>query len=427
MPVRKKSWVPFRLRLLLALICAAGAGVYLTYSGIARNAAPFISGEAGDRLFSRLSLSASLIESEVNSGIEKTRLTAARLGLREILARAKEAGPSQADQAGLQSRLQDAAGTSPSIAAIDLMDSRGKGVAAIPGGNIGRDFSASPDFKAGLKGVYVSAPRGGRGAMEYDITVPVHAPDNKPGQPPIGALRFRLKSSSLPWETPDGGHIVVSLGRRQGNVLKITGGAGGDREISLKAPEAAPFLPALEGKEGFATLGTDEDKAIYAYRRLAAPDWVMTAGIPYSEASGRGAGMLKKARLNAALAFALLAITAFFVINVIIYPLTETARSAAVLLEDCGRPRPESDSKPQPELIDEALEAASERIRAGAYRGAELENETETLREEDADLKYQNAELAKLNKYLSERETRISELKREIAALKEKFGAGTRE
>lgn len=426
MPVRKRSWVPFRLRLLLALICAAGAGVYLTYSGIARNAAPFISAEAGDRLFSRLSLSASLIESEVNSGIEKTRLTAARVGLREILART-EGGLSQSDQTGLQSRLQDAAGTSPSITAIELMDSRGKAVAAVPRRNIGRDLSGSPDFRAGMEGVYVSAPRGGRGAMEYDITVPVHAPDNKPGQAPLGALRFRLKSSSLPWETADGGNVVVSLGRRQGNTLKITGGAGGDREISLKSPEAAPFLPALEGKEGFTALGTDANKAIYAYRRLASPDWVMTAGIPYAEASGRGASMLRKARLNAALAFALLAITAFFIINVIIYPLTETARAAAVLLEDCGKPRPESDDKPQPELIDEALQAASERIRAGAYRGAELENETETLREEDADLKYQNAELAKLNEYLLERETKISELKKEIAALKEKFGAGARE
>ncbi|OGR61952.1 MAG: hypothetical protein A2X31_07205 [Elusimicrobia bacterium GWB2_63_22] len=427
MPVRKKCWVPFRLRLLLALICAAGAGVYLTYSGIVRNAAPFISGEAGDRLFSRLSMSASLIESAVNSGIEKTRLTAARVGLRELLARTKEGALSQEDQSALLSRLQDAAGTSPSITAIDLMDSRGKAVAAIPPGNTGRNLSGTSDFRAGMEGVYVSAPRGGRAAMEYDITVPVRAPDSKPDQAPIGALRFRLTSTSLPWETADAGQIVVSLGRRQGNALKITGGAGGDREISLKSPEAAPFLPALEGKEGFTTLGTDEDKAIYAYRRLAAPDWVMTAGMPYAEASGRGAGMLKKARLNAALAFALLAITAFFIINVIIYPLTETARSAAVLLEDCGKPRPENDAKPQPELIDEALEAASERIRAGAYRGAELENETETLREEDADLKYQNAELAKLNKYLSERETKISELKREIAALKEKFGMGARE
>ena len=427
MPVIKRRDIPFRLRLLLALIAAVGAGVYLTYAGMARNAAQFISAEAGDRLFSRLSLAASLMESEVNSGIEKTRMTAARVGLRELLERAKAGDLSPEDRAGLLNRLQDAAQASPSISAIDLIDSRGAAVAAIPAANTGRDFSASPDFRSGMKGVYVSAPRGGRDGMEYDITVPVLARAGGAGSAPIGALRFRLKSSSLPWESVKGGGVVFSLGRRQGNTLKLTGGAGGDREISLNSPEAAPFLPAMEGKEGFTTLGTDSNKAIYAYRRLAAPDWVITAGMPYTEASGSGAAMLKRVRLTAGLAFALLAITAFFAVNIIILPLTESARSAAALLEDCGKLRPENDDRPQPELIDEALAAASERVRAGVYFGAELENETETLREEDADLKQQNEELEKLNRYLSERETKISELKKEIAELKEKFGAGTRD
>lgn len=424
MTVNPRYAIPLRLRLLLALIAAAGAGVYLTYSGIARNADKFISAEAGDRLFAQLNLAASLMESEVNSGIEKTRMTAARTGLRQILQGARPGGLSPADRAALLSRLADAAGASKAILSIDLMDQRGTVVAAIPAQNIGSDLSSTADFRSGSKGIYVSAPRGGRGILEFDVTAPVPAAEATPGAAPAGALRLRLKSSAPPWKESGDTAIAFSLGRRQGNVINVTGGAGGNREIPLKSPEAAPFLPALEGQDGFTTLGTDDNKAIYAFRRLAAPDWVMTAGLPYAEAAGRGTEMLKLARINAALAFSLLAITAFFAVGLIMRPLTKTSRAAASLLEDCGNPEPESDTRPQPELIDQAISAASEKIRAAAGHGEELTNETETLREEKAALKYQNAELKKLNAYLSERETKISELKKEIAELREKVGGG---
>ncbi len=429
MPIRGKLYLSFRLRLLLALIAMAGAGVYLTYSGIIRSAGPFLHEEAGDRLFSTLNLAASLLEGEVNSGIEKAKMTAARTGVRAILARLNSGGALPADRDELQKRLQDAIQASPDIAALELVNVRGAAAAAAPKAAAAHSFSRTADLRPSLTSVSVSAPRGGRGTVSYDITVPVPPLPGTPGTGPLGALHCRIISAALPQYLLAGnrGSMVFTLGRRQGDMIKVTGGAGGDREIPLKSPEAAPFLPAMEGKEGFTVIGGDGGKAIYAYRRLSYPEWIITAGVPYSQAEGRGDRMLKEVRLNALLAFALLAIAALIGANLLILPITRTARSAAALLEDCGKPTEEPNSRPEAELVDEALAEAAALIKTRTTRGTELESETEKLREEETDLKYQNAELEKLNKYLSEREVKISELKKEIADLKEKVGVGVSE
>ena len=59
-------FLPLRLRLLLALIAAAGAGVFLTYSGLKKPARVFAMEETGERLFLRLTLYAETVENEIN-------------------------------------------------------------------------------------------------------------------------------------------------------------------------------------------------------------------------------------------------------------------------------------------------------------------------------------------------------------------------
>ena len=428
MPFKGKLYLPFRLRLLLALIAAAGAGVYLTYAGIKHTAGPFLNEEAGERLLSRLNLSASYMEREVSSGIGKAELTAAQPGIREILARISSGAAQPGDRESLEKRLQDAAQSAPAISALELADARGTVAAAVPKGGSGRSL-AGADLRRGLKGTYVSAPKGGRGPLEYDVILPVLMPAEKAGAAPLGVLRCRFRSAALPrGAAAEGdGSIVYLLARRQGNGLKVSGGTGEDREISLNSAEAAPFLPALEGKEGYTVLGEGAQRTIYAYRRLSAPDWLITAGIPYSQAALRGERMMEEAKVTAILIFALLAIAAVFAANLLIFPVTAAARSAAALLEDCGKPPQEPDSRPETELIDEAISEAAAMIRARTVHGTELESEAQRLREEETDLKYQNAELEKLNKYLSEREVKISELTKELLELKEKVGGGASE
>lgn len=416
-----KIYLPFRLKLLLAFLAAAGAGIYLSYSGLKNAAGPFSEQEAGAKLTAGLDIAAAVINAEVNTRLERTRLLAARPALREILA----AGT--AEEKSLSRLLAAEGGAATEVVSLDLADAKGRVAASLEKGGLGTDFSQRLDFRLGIKGHYVSAPRAGERAFYYDITVPV--PAGGKASLPLGALRCRFKTGPAQLAALDAlraAGTVLVLAKRGGQRLLLTEGNAPGRYFELKSPEGAPFLPALEGREGSSVSAeAGGGKAVYASRALSGPDWVLTLKAPFSPAAQPMAGLLGQARLNALLAFTFLAAAAFFVVGSLTGPLREIAREAATLLEECGRPSNPSERLNEPEVLAAAISEAATVLRQQATRDLALETETEKLREEEADLKTQNDELEKLNKYLMEREIKISELKKEISELREKVGTST--
>lgn len=425
MPFPVKIYLPFRLKLLLAFLAAAGAGIYLSYSGFRSAAESFYDAETGGQFMARLDLAAAVINAEVNTGLERARLLAARPAMREILARNAAAG-GPADRKELSRLLAAEAGAAGGLTGLDLADAKGRVAATMEKDGRGTDLSRRIDFRLGLKGPYVSAPRGGYNSFFYDITVPVPAAAGRAARP-VGVLRCRYMAlpaqlAALEALRTDGTDLV--LAKRGGQRLLLAERNAPAREINLKAPEAAPFLPAMEGKEGSSVSGeTGAGKAIYASRVLDGPDWILGLKAPFSSASQRLSALLERARFNALLVFTFLAAASFFVVGSLTGPLRGIAREAAALLQECGRPAEPEERLSEPEVLTAAIAQASSALKQQASRDLDLETETEKLREEEADLKTQNDELEKLNKYLMEREIKISELKKEISELREKVGS----
>jgi hypothetical protein len=419
-----KTHTPFRLKLLLALLAAAGAGILLSYAGFKNSVGPYSEDEAGKLLLAKLDIAAAVLNSEIGADLDKARLLAARPALRELLARgARNSG--QAEGGELLKSLAQAAGAAEGITILDLADARGRMAASLEARGPGTDLSRRMDFRMGLKGQYVSAPRPDKNSFSYEITVPV--PEAGGRARPVGALRCRFKAGPAlraALEALRAGGASLALAKRGGRKIYFFGEAGQGRELSLKAGEAAPFLPALEGREGtYVSHETENMGTTYASRTLTVPDWTLALKTPFQPLARPEAGLLARARVLAALSFALLAAAAFFVASFLTGPLHDTAREAALLLEECGRPAEHPDALSEPSVLAGALSEAASAMKQQAYRDAELETETEKLREEEADLKTQNDELEKPNKYLMEREIKISELKKEISELREKVGS----
>jgi len=418
MQIPVKIYLPFRLKLLLAFLAAAGAGIYLSYSGLRNAAGPFSEQQAGARLTDRLDIAAAVINAEVNTRLERARLLAALPVMRETLASGPAAGFPRLPAAGESAAAE--------ISGMDLADAGGKITASRQKDGQGTVLPRRADLRLGAKGGYISAPRLSGKDIGYDITVPVFAEAGKTARP-LGALRCRFKAATGQLAALDSlrqqGTVLV-LAKRGGQKFTLSEGAALARELNIKTPEAAPFLPALEGKEG-AVLSDEAGggRAIYASRVITGPDWVLAVKAPFSPDAQPMAGLLGHVRLNALLAFTFLATAAFFVVGSLTGPLRGVAREAAALLEECGRPAGPSERLSEPDVLAAGISEAAAALKRQASRDLELETETEKLREEEADLKTQNDELEKLNKYLMEREIKISELKKEISELREKVGS----
>lgn len=420
MQFQVKIYLPFRLKLLLAFLAAAGAGIYLSYSGLKTAAAPFAEQQAGALLTARLDIAAAMLNAGINADLELARRLAARPELREMLA----GGQTDAKALG---RLQGAVPpVSGILAGLDLADTKGLVTASVKTEGSGADLSRRADFRLGTKKYYISGPRLSGKDIGYDVTVPVFTAAGSASRP-LGALRCRFKTAPAQLAALDAlraeGAALV-LAKRGGQRLTLTDGNGPARELNLKTPEAAPFLTALESKDGApVSAETGAGRAIYASRAITAPDWVLVLKAPFVPAAQPAAGLLERVRLNALLAFTFLATAAFFVVGSLTGPLRGMAREAATLLAECGRPPAPAERLSEPDVLAAAISEAASALKQQATRDLELETETEKLREEEADLKTQNDELEKLNKYLMEREIKISELKKEISELREKVGS----
>lgn len=425
-----KLFLPFRLKLLFAILAAAAAGIYLCYGGFRNALGPYAEEEAGVRLTARLDLAAAAAEAELASGLERARLTAARTGLRDLLTRQKSGQALPSDPHELQKRLQDAAAASPSLLAMDLLDTAGKTAASLDKSDIGRDFSGAEAFRRGLRGNYIGAPFVSGGGIGYEVAVPVPPPAGSPGGPP-GVLRCRFRASARlqeALETLRSAGLITAFAKLNGEKLVIYGPGSALKELAAKANEASPFLAFLSGSEKLsAAAKTGRAGMIYSGRRIAGTDWIAAAGIPLSSGTGAAAGLSERVRLGALLALALLAASAIFAVSLLTAPLKEAGRQAEALMDVCGAPPGNRKELCEPAAMAAAMGIAAAIMKKHSYKDVELETETEKLREEEADLKSQNEELEKLNKYLMDREIKISELKKEISELREKVGGGVPE
>ncbi|HAT72710.1 MAG TPA: hypothetical protein DCS63_07830 [Elusimicrobia bacterium] len=427
MPFYGKLFLPFRLKLLLVILAAAGAGSYSSYSGFRGALKPFHEDEAGGRLISRLELAAAVIDEDVKSGLALARLTAARTGLREALGRHNANPGLPADKADLSRRLADAA--SGSVIGLDLVGTDGK-VAASLDKRIGLDLSSRADIQIGSKRPYITGPRAENGKIVYEVTVPVPALAGTTARP-LGVLRCRFLAASEQEAAlrplRQGGATLV-LAKKGGQQLIAAEGPGFAREVNLKSPKGSLFLPAISGPEGAASFEEGiSGRMITGWKSIPSPGWIIAARIPFLPAAESSARLLERARLHALLSFILLAAAAFFAAGLLAAPLCEAGRQTAFLLEQCGIPAADRKRLCEPGPLAGAIEEAAGILKRQSSRGLELETETEKLREEEADLQSQNDELEKLNKYLMERETKISELKKEISDLREKVGGGVQE
>ncbi len=429
MSIRKAFYLPFRLKLLLALIAFAGAGTYVTYCGLRAAALPFAEREAGDRLFQKVDLAASLIEKELVYGLERASMTAARTGMREILERRRSGKAEPGDAERLYARLEDTAKASPAVTELDLLDSRGIVAASLDRSRIGKDMSRSPSFLFPSAESLLPSGPGKSDLLPYEISVPVASLGGK-GQR-LGVLKCRLRASrDLAGSLKGLGeeNIAFYITRRSGQKIYLSAYGSAAREIDANSPEAEPFLPSTEGQEGYsAPLDKTGQRTLYAYRRLRSTDWIVAARAPYAPVNSVLKSLLYGARLAALLTFVLLALCALPIAAAMARPVNAALRAAAGLLEDCGEAGHDTKLPTDAGVMAETINKAAAMLRAHKTRGIVLQNEAETLREEDADLKFQNAELEKLNKYLLDRETRITELKKELSDLKTKPGAGAAE
>ena len=423
----EKFFLTLRLRVLLALIAAAGAGVFLTYSAAKRIVEPLASEDSGTRILSSVKASAAAIDSEIASGLDRARLLAARPAVKELLYRRNRGEISGPARETLRLRLKDAAMATPGLTSLTISDARG-GVAGSfekPGGE--KTSGETGGITANPDEVYVSPPLIEKGALFYEVAVPVQAAGG-PGQAAAGTLRCRFTSAEVlrasrypPADQPD-----LSLARRRGMVLITTSREKPRAEAAIGSDEAALFRPALLGKEGYAVAGGRSGNVLYAYSRLPAADWLIAAQARRPAAQPHyTAAILDKIRLQSWLCFALLVIGAFLAAKKLAAPMDNNVRLAAELLKECGIADAET-SGPYPEakLVARALTEAGSLMKQRAECGRQLLTEAEQLREEESELKYQNLELEKLNKYLLERETKISELKTELRELRGKITTG---
>jgi hypothetical protein len=428
MPSYGKLFLPFRLKLLLVILAAAAAGIYLSYAGLKSALRPYSEEEAGTRLLARLDLAAAALETETSAGLERAELTAARTGLRGMLDRRARGAALPSDSAGMQKKLKEAAADSPAIVSLDLLDRTGLVIASLDSRKIGKDLSGGENFRRGLRSRYLGAARIADGDISYEIAVPAPKSADGSGGSPAGVLLCRLKASGQLRQALGvlrAAGFTTAIARRNGEKLVIAGPGAPPREVEARSPEAAPFLGFMSGSESFASIvNPASDGLIYAGRVIPGTDWIAAAGMPRSAVPAPSAGLLERARLAALLAFILVAAAAVFAVSLLTGPLGEAGRQAGELMEICGTPAADKDRLCEPATIAAALETASAMLKKKSFRGAELETETEKLREEEEDLKSQNDELEKLNKYLMEREIKISELKKEISELREKVGGG---
>ncbi len=427
-----KVAVPFRLRLLLAMLAASGAGIYLSYAVFAKGLEPFSREEAGRSVIERLRTLAAVIGEDVKSGLAQARLTAGRTGIRELAAGLAGGGARPGDAAELQRRLNDATAASGAMTSAELAGKDGRVIASSRKGRTGAQLLQGRELAAALKSASVGAPRAEGGRIFYDVTVPV--PGGADGGGPIGVLkaRFTLSDTNRPSTAAQDGvtpGLDLALIRKDSKRLVFYGGGAPAFETGTRSAEGTRFLAALSGKPGVSGAAEDSSgSSVYGWVPVQEAGWVLAGTAPLPAAAGGSSGrLLDRVRLGALLAFLLLAVSSFFAASWLAAPLREAGRQAAELLEQCGEPPERSDSLYDPKALAAAIEEAARVLKSQSSRDLELESETEKLREEDADLKSQNDELEKLNKYLMEREVKISELKKEIIDLKEKVGSGAQE
>jgi len=366
------------------------------------------------------------MDEDVKNGLTLARLTAARTGLREVLARHNTAHGLPSDTADLARRLADAAAASSNIAGLDLAGTDGRIAASLEKKRLGLALSSTADLRLGQIKAYISAPRVESDGIFYDVSVPVPALTAAAGRP-LGVLRCRFivaPAQKAAMRTLRTGGLALVLAKKGSRQLIIGEGPGPAREINLKSPEGALFLPALSREEGVSAEEGISGRMLYGWKNIPSAGWLIAARTPFPSGTGNSEKLLGRARLSALLAFVLLAVAAFFTAGLLAAPLGEAGRQAALLLEQCGKPAADKKLLCEPGALAGAIEEAAGILKKQSSRDLELETETEKLREEEADLQSQNVELEKLNKYLMERETKISELKKEIADLREKVGGG---
>jgi hypothetical protein len=417
----KKFRTSLRLRILLALIAVAGAGIFLTYSAAERVVVRLTAEESGARIFSSLKGSAAAIDSEISYGLERARLAAAQPALRELLYRRNRGRAAQSDEETLRLYLKDAARTTRGLASITLVDAKGALAGAFrePGLKVvspeAAGISVSPDED------YLSPPLIKKGDLFYEVAVVV--PSSAPG---AGAQAGTLRCCFVVPAVLRGGVSDFSLAGRRGKNLVITSKSKPREEVALDSESAALFRPALHGEEGYSLPRGKDGGLIYVYGRLRAADWLIAAQISAPTAPLLyTTAILERIRLCAWLCFALVSMVAFFISKSLAAPVIEDARSASVLLQECRAPGAEAaGGRTETELIQSALTEAGALIRQSTEHGHQLQSETDKLREEETELKYQNLELDKLNKYLLKRETNISELKKEINDLRKEISSG---
>ncbi|HNW44352.1 MAG TPA: hypothetical protein PKI19_07600 [Elusimicrobiales bacterium] len=422
---KETFFLSLRVRILLALIAAAGAGIYLTYSAARRSVEPLAAEESGKNIYSSLKTSAAAIDAEIAAGLERARGIAASPALRELLGRRNRGADAEPDKAALRLALKEAAGAAHGLTALTLTDARGNLAAKFPAQAAGTAWPETGGAAVAAEEWYVGPPLIENNALVYEVAVAV--PPSGPGL--AGTLRCRFSASGLLGSRPlsAGGEQDFSLAKRRGLDLIITSKSGQRAEIGLGSNAAAPFRPAVLGKEGYEIAGGGD--LIYAYSRLPAADWLIAAQVHGPAAAlGYASAVLAKIRLQAWLGFALLALSAFFAVKWLAAPMEENARLAAELLRECGVPAAETARRQaETELINSALSRAVTHINQRTEHGLRLQTEAEQLREEETELKNQNLELEKLNRYLLDRETKISELKGEISELRGKITSGTTE
>lgn len=423
-----KVLIPFRLKLLLAMLAAAGAGTYISYRVFSSGLEPFSEQEGGRALMSRLQTLAGVIEEEVRSGTQQARLTAGRTGLRELLERHANGSALPSDAADIARRLRDAVASSGALVSAEVAGTDGRIAASSEKARAGSGLLPGRQLRTALKGMQIGAPRAESGVIYYDVSVPV-LPVGQTGSP-VGVLRCRFKladtgASALAAGKAGGSRLFLALAKRDSQRIIFYGGGKAAAETTLRSEDGTRFLAALSGRGGtFAASGESAAREVYGWLPVPAADWVLAGTAPAAAGAENTRSLLERARLGSALGFLLLAVSSFFAAGWLAAPLRDAGRQAGALLEQCGDPAADPDRLCEPKLLAAAVEKAALELKNQSSRDLELETETEKLREEELDLKSQNDELEKLNKYLMEREIKISELKKEITELREKVGSG---
>lgn len=281
----------FRSSILLKQTAFAALVMILTGGTLILAGNEFVRNMVRDQIDQQLVLAASdrqkLLWAYIRQQQERVALVASRTRLRQLIDEF-ETGEISSEAFQVESKriLVDARNSTEGFLTISITDPQGKVIIATDEMDLGKDYSADPDFLAGREGNHLGLPSLNGGNYRALLTAPATTSDNRLLGVVIVGLDISPMVEFLADTTGLGESGEIWVGTRMGDKVHYLLPPRHDGQIIDVPLDAVPAMAnALRGETSFVrTRNYRGVEVLAAYRPVGYRDWGMVAVMDVTEA-----------------------------------------------------------------------------------------------------------------------------------------------